>query len=66
MNVLECSSTEKMKRLKNQTEFESKLDEDLGEPAGEGNIEKNSTISGMHGEQCQNYYIMKVGVSGRW
>lgn len=40
MNVLECSSTEKMKRLKNQTEFESKLDEDLGEPAGEGNIEK--------------------------
>ena len=55
-----------MKRLKNQTEFESKLDEDLGEPAGEGNIEKNSTISGMHGEQCQNYYIMKVGVSGRW
>lgn len=40
MNVLECSSTEQMKRLKNQTEFESKLDEDLGDPAGEGNIEK--------------------------
>lgn len=55
-----------MKRLKNQTEFESKLDEDLGGPAGEGNIEKISTISGMYGEQCQNYYIiMKVGVSGR-
>lgn len=55
-----------MKSLKNQTEFESKLDEDLGEPAGEGNIEI-STISGMYKEQCQNYYIiMKVGVSGRW
>lgn len=52
MNVLECSSTEKMKRLKIKQNLRT-MDEDLGEPAGEGNIENNSTLSGMYGNNVK-------------